>query len=282
MNLRARILVAAVWFLAGAALAASPPDTAPKPPQSDDYLEGSKNMEAKNYARALDAFRKGADKGDARAQNALAAMYLNGLGVPRDTKLALQWLQKAAEQGNDRAQSNLGKMYYNGDGVAQDYKLAMSWLEKSALQGYPIARNHLAAAYLDGKAVPVDLVEVYKWLTLSGNDDAMRNRAILEKKMTPVQITEGQKRASDWQAALNKQPAESQKPAGNTPVRETASPVAASAKASATVGMDSGRADAAGVSRPDPVRRSRSHLDARECLKFEDGAAVRKCAERFR
>ena len=41
-----------------------------------------------------------AEQGNATGQAVLGAIYLQGLGVPKDLAKGLYWLTKAAEQGN--------------------------------------------------------------------------------------------------------------------------------------------------------------------------------------
>ena len=77
----------------------------------------------------------------------------------------MKWFRLAAEQGYARAQYNLGFMYYNGEGVPQDYVQAHMWW-------------NLAAS--------------------KGNENGRKNRDIIAKKMTPVQITEAQRIAREW------------------------------------------------------------------------------------
>lgn len=49
-----------------------------------------------NYPRAAEWYRKAAAQGYARAQNNLGFLYEKGLGVPKDSRMALQWYRKAA------------------------------------------------------------------------------------------------------------------------------------------------------------------------------------------
>ena len=70
-----------------------------------------------------------------------------------------------AENGDASAQNHLGFIYYGGKGVVQDYVMAhMHW----------------------------NIVSV------SGYKDAIKNRGIVEKKMTATQIAEAQKLAREW------------------------------------------------------------------------------------
>ena len=128
-------------------------------------------------------------------------MYHNGLGVPKDYKLALKWFRKSAEQGNERAQHNLGVMYNKGEGVPKDYKLAVKWYRKSAEQGFAVAQYSLGIMYLEGKGVPQGYVLVHMWWNISGvngNENAINSKNILEKEMTPQQITNAKRLAKEW------------------------------------------------------------------------------------
>jgi TPR repeat protein len=77
----------------------------------------------------------------------------------------VKWFRKAAEQNYSPAQSALGGMYKNGTGVTKDYVEACKWLNLSAAQGLEAARA---------------------------------NRVALEKKMTPEQIAEARKLATEF------------------------------------------------------------------------------------
>ena len=64
----------------------------------------------------LNANRKAAENGFAKAQHWLGVRYFIGDRVIQDYSQAVFWLQKAAEQGLAVAQYDLGICYYNGKG----------------------------------------------------------------------------------------------------------------------------------------------------------------------
>ncbi len=67
----------------------------------------------RNPERALDLFHYAATYfGDGNAQYHLARMYLDGDGVSRDTRLAMQWLNSAADKNHVEAQAVLGDMLF--------------------------------------------------------------------------------------------------------------------------------------------------------------------------
>ena len=85
----------------------------------------------------------------------------------KDESEAVSWYRKAAEQGNANAQYSLGLCYYLGTGVVKNE------------------------------------VEGYKWILLSiaqGYENARKNLSVLENKLTPAQLAEGQRLALAWAA----------------------------------------------------------------------------------
>ncbi|MBN2345371.1 MAG: SEL1-like repeat protein [Candidatus Aminicenantes bacterium] len=101
----------------------------------------------------LESYREAAEKGDAHSQAQLGKMYLLGLGVIRDFKLALAWLQKSAAQANGEAQAYLGEMYEKGLGVDADMQQAVAWYKRSIVQGHALAQIRLGDLYLSGLGV---------------------------------------------------------------------------------------------------------------------------------
>ncbi len=158
------------------------------------------------YGIALREWRPLAEQGNAKAQYNLGLMYRNGHGVPQDDAEAMGWWRKAAEQGNAGAQNNLGVMYRNGHGVPQDDAEAVGWYRKAAEQGYATAQHNLGVMYGKGLGVPLDYAQAHMWFNLVASryppgedrDNAVEGRDIVEKMMTPAQISEAEKLAREW------------------------------------------------------------------------------------
>jgi uncharacterized protein len=156
-----------------------------------------------DYVTAMRLLRSLADKGYDVAQFYLGLMYAAGHGVTRNDATAVGWYRKAAEQNYGYAQNGLGFMYENGRGVRQDYAAAISWYRKAADNNWATAQNNLGLMYAYGRGVPQDYVMAHMWYNLaaaSGNKDAASNRDFVATRMTPTQIGEAQKRATEWQA----------------------------------------------------------------------------------
>ncbi|MDB4809753.1 sel1 repeat family protein [bacterium] len=84
--------------------------------------------------------------------------------MPEDDAEALRLYRLAAEQGVAKAQHNLGVMYAKGEGVPQDYVEAYAWFSVAAAGGYA---------------------------------DAANNRDVVAGDLTPEQLSQGQKRATE-------------------------------------------------------------------------------------
>jgi TPR repeat protein len=98
-------------------------------------------QEAAKYQEAAKWIRRAAEKNHAHAQNYLAVMYANGLGLERDQTKAIAWFRKAAEQNEVAAEYSLGHIHELGLGVPVDRKTALAWYRKSASHGYQPAAN---------------------------------------------------------------------------------------------------------------------------------------------
>ena len=158
------------------------------------YDEG--NGVTKDYAQAVNWYRKAADQGDAEGEIRLGGMYYDGHGVPKDVVQIANWYRKAAEQGNAIGQYNLGVLYSNGDGVPKDHVEAATWYRKAADQGLAISQYALAWMYANGDGVPTNNIQAYLWWNLAaaqGFMGAKEHRSAIEKMMTPAQIAEARK-----------------------------------------------------------------------------------------
>ena len=112
-----------------------------------------------------------------------------------DYATALRLLQPLAQNGDPEAQINLGNMYFDGNGVPQDNAESVKWYLLAAGQGSADAQIALGFLYEYGEAVPQDYVQAHKWFDLAGSG---LYRDTLAAKMTPAQIAEAQKLASEW------------------------------------------------------------------------------------
>jgi hypothetical protein len=98
---------------------------------AETFRDGLRAYNIGDYAAAHAIWLPLARAGDAQSQASLAYLYLEGNGVPRDSRQAAQWYQRAATQGEPTAQSFLCQMHMRGDGVERNLELALLWCELS-------------------------------------------------------------------------------------------------------------------------------------------------------
>jgi uncharacterized protein len=166
-----------------------------------DYQDATDAYKRKDYETAYKLFLPLAEQGNTQAQSNLGLMYDKGQGVPQDDKEAVKWYRLSAEQGNATGQYNLGIMYSKGQGVTQDYKEAVRLYRLSAEQGNAGGQLNLGFMYTRGKGVLQDYALAHMWFNLSGsngNKQAVKNRDIVEERMSPSQIEEAQRMARNW------------------------------------------------------------------------------------
>jgi TPR repeat protein len=147
------------------------------PGQPDALSAGAAAYHAHNYAAAVADFRLAAQQGDAYAQFNLGIMYSKGHGVPQNYAKALKWYKLAAKQGDAWAQISLGNMYSKGQGVPQNDPEAYKWTALAKAASKPGSQAYISAS---------------------------RSMRILEARMTPAQIAQGQQEASAWWVAATR------------------------------------------------------------------------------
>jgi TPR repeat protein len=156
------------WLKAGEAhgIDAGPrPTNARAQPDQADVNAGTERYGAKDYAGALQAFRRAADAGNTDGELKLGVLYEFGLGVAKSDVEAARWYRKAADAGNAGAQKNLGQMYENGQGVPENWGLAAQLYQKSAAQGDVEGEAALGRAYEFGIGIEQNRVEAVRWFT---------------------------------------------------------------------------------------------------------------------
>lgn len=164
---------------------------------SDEYKSASKILRSKDSteadkAKALDAMKSEADKGNVLAihdmgkytsdedtaksyytkalvgfiqvepkaqkmrsyfQYRIGKMYLYGCGTEKTPDTAFKWLEKSAMSDNKYAQHTLGNMYCYGIGTEKDLSQSFDFYSKAARKGMPYSDYALAQMYYYGSGV---------------------------------------------------------------------------------------------------------------------------------
>jgi TPR repeat protein len=116
-----------------------------------------------NYSESLRWDRKAADQGYPTADYAVGFSYYHGLGVPQDYGEALRWYRIAAEKGNAEAQYAVGYMDHHGQAVQQNDPEALGWYRRAAEQGDLPAQYEVGYFHEKGLSVPQDYSEALRW-----------------------------------------------------------------------------------------------------------------------
>ena len=138
--------------------------------------DGHDAYDAKHYQQAYALWKPLAEAGNADAQYNLGLLYMNGLGVEKNERLALMWFTRAGQQGLADAQYNAGVMFYLGKGVYPSYKTAVEWWQLAADKDHANAENNLAVMYAFGYGVkkePDKAVELWTAAAEQGHPDAI-------------------------------------------------------------------------------------------------------------
>ncbi|GAB7023950.1 hypothetical protein JCM12178A_25090 [Salidesulfovibrio brasiliensis] len=192
----------------------------------------------KDELMALKWCQLAADRGNDQAKINLGVMYMQGDGVEKDYKKALElfkeascnddgistnnvgvvfyqrgkfldalhWYRKAEKYGNSLASYNIGIMYLRGHGVPKSYFLAHKYFLKAARKGVGLAQINLALMYIHGLGLEIDYITAYSWLNLAsanGDEYSEMLRKIISTKMNKKDIEEAQRLAQELWSDIN-------------------------------------------------------------------------------
>jgi hypothetical protein len=172
------------------------------------YLRSNRDQAEKLYNQALDGSKKiyvfsefiSAYAGSLESsQNASQSPDQVNRSAPVEAELPN--LRVLAESGNADAQATLGKMYRDGSGVPQDIVIAAKWFHSAANLGQKESQLVIGELFEAGRGVTQDYVQAHMWYNLAaaaGVSGAEDRRNALATKMTPEQLSEAQKLASQW------------------------------------------------------------------------------------
>jgi localization factor PodJL len=173
-------LVAAVPAGVGSALvgAAANGDLGAEVEIAQRYLEG--RTVPRDPKVAADWLQAAADGGSPFASYRLGALYEKGVGVARDTARARTLYIKAADAGNARAMHNLAVLYAQDGGQGKpDYPVALDWFRRAGAYGVRDSQFNLGVLYGRGLGATQDLAQSWLWFSLAarqGDTDAAHKR----------------------------------------------------------------------------------------------------------
>ena len=165
----------------------------------------------RNFPKAIRLLHKSADLGLGIAQGTLGMLYFTGIGVKKNSQLAVRWSSKAARSQSPLGMFYLGIAYSVGDGVPFDEDLAARWLRAAADRNLSMAQLTIGMKYATGEGLPRNLEAAVGWLeraTTNGSAEAKlqlrKYRVLLERgKNAPSSVQLDERSLSEIVALRN-------------------------------------------------------------------------------
>jgi TPR repeat protein len=156
-----------------------------------DFKAAVKHIEKKRFFEAYEIFSTLADQGIPEAQFNLALLYSNGLGVPKNYRLALYWSWQAHLNDHETAINRVNIIYDLIDeklrnSVAQTIIDEMLLIAQAADKGAPLK---LGQTYL-GLFVEAQNKPAYLWLSISQAYGEERANELLEEAASQLTLEE--------------------------------------------------------------------------------------------
>ena len=162
-----------------------------KKPVDEEFKSAIKHVEKKQFFEAYQIFSSLAELGIPEAQFNLALLYSNGLGTPKNFRLALYWSWQAHLNDHETAIDRVNKTY---DLINEDLRnsVAQTIIEElvaSAQAGDKEAPLKLGKTYL-GLFVEAQNLPAYLWLSISQAYGEERASALLEEATSQMTLEE--------------------------------------------------------------------------------------------
>jgi hypothetical protein len=155
-----------------------------------------------DYARAMDSYRREADRKDGAACHKIASLYANGRGVPKDNAEILRWLQQGADWGDANSAVDLGRAYAEGTFVPQDWDHARKlFAQAAAVARHPAALFYLGEIYEKGSGVTADATKALMYYLLAahyGSEPAKQSVVKLSSQLGKKQTAKANSTAQTW------------------------------------------------------------------------------------
>ena len=170
------------------------------PEFQQDFKIAVKKIEDKKFLEAVEIFEKLASQGVPEAQFNLALLNNNGLGTPKNFKMALYWSWYAHLNGHTTALDQVNSIYGSITEALRDTvaNLIIEELLSAANTGDHLSALKLGQTYT-GLLVTPDYPSAYLWLSIAqayGIEQASELLAQTAKQLTVEEILSQQEQAS--------------------------------------------------------------------------------------
>lgn len=177
------------------------------PEFQQDFKIAVKKIEDKKFLEAVEIFEKLASQGVPEAQFNLALLNNNGLGTPKNFKMALYWSWYAHLNGHTTALDQVNSIYGSITEALRDTvaNLIIEELLSAANSGDHLSALKLGQTYT-GLLVTPDYPSAYLWLSIAqayGIEQASELLAQTAKQLTVEEILSQQEQASSKFLEIN-------------------------------------------------------------------------------
>ena len=177
------------------------------PEFQQDFKIAVKKIEDKKFLEAVEIFEKLASQGVPEAQFNLALLNNNGLGTPKNFKMALYWSWYAHLNGHTTALTQVNSIYGSITEALRDTvaNLIIDELLSAANTGDHLSALKLGQTYT-GLLVTPDYPSAYLWLSIAqayGIEQASELLAETAKQLTVEEILSQQEQASSKFLEIN-------------------------------------------------------------------------------
>ena len=177
------------------------------PEFQQDFKIAVKKIEDKKFLEAVEIFEKLASQGVPEAQFNLALLNNNGLGTPKNFKMALYWSWYAHLNGHTTALNQVNSIYGSITEALRDTvaNLIIDELLSAANTGDRLSALKLGQTYT-GLLVAPDYPSAYLWLSIAqayGIEQASELLAETAKQLTVEEILSQQEQASSKFLEIN-------------------------------------------------------------------------------
>jgi len=164
----------------------------------------------KDPEKALEWFRKGAEKGSAKSQYNFGTSLMKAHEQQPDEKQAaeaIEWVREAAEQKLPEANLTYGTYAYFGEhNTAQNYDIAASHFKVAADHGLAEAQNYLGAMNENGQGMAIDIEQAITWYRKAALQGHIRAQANLGRTIGTNNADENkQNEALAWLSIASQQ-----------------------------------------------------------------------------
>ena len=129
-----------------------------------------------DYKKAFEYATIAADDDEESGYKVLGDLYFNGLGVEKNTQLALENYKMAAAYGDEEAMNQIGFIFMGNDGVEANPEQSFYWFNESSKKSSNVGLYYLGWCYKEGFGIKEDIekaAEYFKQSAELGYPDAM-------------------------------------------------------------------------------------------------------------